>query len=236
MRKLIQRVFTLIELLIVIAIIAVLMAILLPSLSRARDSAKQIACLGNEKQQSTGMAAYVGDFEGWLPVSNPPNSGNFLYWKWELSPYLDMNYDLNVIYELPCPLAEKVFKCPLWNVVTPTVQYGGYGWNIGNGSDEAFGYYDGCSWGSRVKLSTTKQPSQTIICGETTDWADNYTDPSCLGYVLTPKNTTLTVSVGNRHRKGINMVWADGHLEWKTQKELLEGRYGDRDWYYRRVK
>jgi prepilin-type N-terminal cleavage/methylation domain-containing protein/prepilin-type processing-associated H-X9-DG protein len=53
--------FTLIELLVVIAIIAVLMAILMPSLNRAREQGKRAGCLNNLKQLGLAWIAYAGD-------------------------------------------------------------------------------------------------------------------------------------------------------------------------------
>jgi prepilin-type N-terminal cleavage/methylation domain-containing protein len=60
--------FTLIELLVVVAIIALLIAILLPSLGKARELAKRTACGTNLKGQGTAFAIYAADYDGRLPV------------------------------------------------------------------------------------------------------------------------------------------------------------------------
>lgn len=62
------RGFTLIELLTVIGIIAVLAAILFPVFSKAREKARQTACMANLQQLGIAIESYVSDYGGFLPT------------------------------------------------------------------------------------------------------------------------------------------------------------------------
>lgn len=59
--------FTLVELLVVIGIIAVLVAILLPALNRARENANRISCLSNLRQIGNAFVMYTNENKGWFP-------------------------------------------------------------------------------------------------------------------------------------------------------------------------
>jgi prepilin-type N-terminal cleavage/methylation domain-containing protein len=61
--------FTLVELLVVIGIIALLIALLLPSLTRARENAKRVQCASNLRQLGMGMIQYATANKMWLPAT-----------------------------------------------------------------------------------------------------------------------------------------------------------------------
>ena len=61
--------FTLVELLIVVGLVSLLVAVLLPALSKARDAARTVRCTSNLKQVATGLLMYATDHRGQLPYN-----------------------------------------------------------------------------------------------------------------------------------------------------------------------
>lgn len=84
--------FTLVEMIVVVAIISLLLAILLPALSGARASAKSIKCLSNLKQLANGFHLYAQDNEGFVPGES-----------------LSMGWDFLLRKYIP---ADEVYLCP----------------------------------------------------------------------------------------------------------------------------
>ena len=109
--------FTLIELLVVIAIIALLIGILLPSLGSARDGARRLASMSNQRQLHLALISYADDFDSQVPLgfSLGPNPGwkqyNYLLrtnpasgtpaWRWMGLLYLHESFD-----------SPEAFYCP----------------------------------------------------------------------------------------------------------------------------
>ena len=73
-----SRGFTLIELLVVMGIIAILAAMLMPALQRARETAQQTSCLNNVKQITMALKSYANDHDARLPLGR--DIRGMMYW------------------------------------------------------------------------------------------------------------------------------------------------------------
>lgn len=109
-----KRAFTLIELLVVIAIVAIIAAILFPVFARAKNQAKQTACLSNLHQVGKAMLMYMGDNDDFFPyaVDASDKYANEIWagspeWQQRISEMPLMNEALQ-----PYVKSTELFKCP----------------------------------------------------------------------------------------------------------------------------
>jgi prepilin-type N-terminal cleavage/methylation domain-containing protein/prepilin-type processing-associated H-X9-DG protein len=150
--------FTLIDLLVVIAIIAILAAILFPVFSQAREKARQTQCLSNARQIGMGVAQYIQDYDERVPpfcwgqlVCNPVFWGSF--WFRSTEPYFRNR---------------QLFECPS----AMRTGWGGRGCNFPAivkdndtrwmGVNISYGYNEFMSF-SFNKLAEFRYPANTVI-------------------------------------------------------------------------
>jgi len=115
-----EKGFTVLELLVVTAVISILAALLLPVLSCARGSGKRTLCLNNLRQIAKGVQLYADDFNQILfPITNPsePFFSPLAFYQWTAYDALMRNYA--GLKGAPSP-QDKLFACP-----ADTFYYGG---------------------------------------------------------------------------------------------------------------
>jgi len=128
--------FTLVELLVVVAVIAILAAILFPTFARAREKARQCSCSSNMAQIGKAFLMYASDYDDGIPEEWYPGGGGF---RQDLQPYLR---------------STEVFFCPS-QPGERTSSYGMTAWT-------AWAPYQG----QPATLAQAMAPSTTILLAE----------------------------------------------------------------------
>ncbi|MCM8541837.1 MAG: type II secretion system GspH family protein [Lentisphaeraceae bacterium] len=98
--------FTLLELLVVVAIIGILLSLLLPSLSKAKDASKRVVCGSNYKQMYVGSMIYTNNNDKKLPRTRRARYNHYS-WIWTVSQALDLDATAN-----PSRANTDLFTCP----------------------------------------------------------------------------------------------------------------------------
>jgi prepilin-type N-terminal cleavage/methylation domain-containing protein/prepilin-type processing-associated H-X9-DG protein len=200
--------FTLVELLVVIGIIAVLISVLLPSLSKAREQAKQTACQSQLRQLGLGLMIYAQANGGFLPAwsgwqtvdgdgetvgTGGDTAGDG--WTQQLARYF-------------VPASNKIYNCPSFPE-DPKINYflsARYSYATGRNS---------------MKLSEMKLASRFIVSGDCTQtslyptpFGISGSNDDCDKDDATQRACVWRNEPGglNIHRNGNNLLFGDGHV------------------------
>ena len=195
--------FTLVELLVVIAVFSILISMLQPALKRAWEKGYGLACQGNLKQLATASVMYTEDNNDYLPPEFFSDSAGNVVWPWNwmvvLNPYLPSQ----VLEHGKRPKGE--WACPSSKALVCAESYSDYGKN------RVLGYNSGKIewWVSSVRVGKINKPNQVFYIADNT----NNLNSACVRSITPYFWTFPQGNLGARHANNFNVLYADFHVD-----------------------
>ena len=230
---LMKKGFTLIELLVVIGIIAILTALLLPALGKAKSIAQRVACINNQKQLQMAHMIFGDDHGDKILYSSSWKSERCSKYTWapgslNVSKYLNRQQFLEQTPLFPyVGKSVGVFKCPADKDMIRITNKAGelrsifprhrsYSMNIHVGGWAGWPVEDDKEWTVYHKYSEIEKPSNIFTFIE---MPFEFINAGCFRVVMNeggPAYKVYDMDVpGNYHIDGTALAFADGHVETK---------------------
>jgi prepilin-type N-terminal cleavage/methylation domain-containing protein/prepilin-type processing-associated H-X9-DG protein len=212
--------FTLVELLVVIGVIAMLIALLLPSLKRARAQAIQLQCSSNLRQIMIASLGYAQESHGYLPFPNwaaqsSAYTGPGWLYQPSSAPFAPEQVETGVLW--PWLKSERMYVCGADNGLYPAGSCHILTSYLMNGAVCNFGQI-----GSMPAYKVNMLRPDAIIY-----WEGN---GLLVGEYWNDGSNFPYEGVGNRHNNGSMVAGLDGHVEywsamvWNNQAAAMPGR------------
>jgi len=218
-----HRGFTLVELLVVIGIMALLISILMPALSAARQQANTLKCVANLRTLGQVMCQYANDYHGLIPRDYSFGVTGHIFWgeafaRYMKQPLPNLSTTGAVRDRALVPYYAKiaVYQCPVFPNESQPIDYVCNGWDKTSASGQTQGLF---------KVTKFKRSTEVIFMTEANKnrLADNfvYHDVWAVSHLPAGPAGERRILDDNRHRGMVNCVYLDGHVAAKAFKKLV---------------
>jgi prepilin-type N-terminal cleavage/methylation domain-containing protein/prepilin-type processing-associated H-X9-DG protein len=209
--------FTLLEMLVVVAIIGILAVLLVPTLKSVMEKSRTVKCLSNIRSLGQATLTFAADHDQSLPVFQLSHSiGGSLFWYEEIRPYMgaastELSTAPNTLSNLPnfyCPSVDR-------KKGYPHTDYG------------ANSYVFTSKWPllpdaeDRTKLTRIPTPSKIALYSEITSGGTGQYPDSGWQVVVPQVTGNPEKCFPHRHGETVSMVFCDGHAESVPRKDVV---------------